>query len=97
VAVKADGRIDHRGVLHGDYVAAVISVVRTDAAAPAGGDVLLRPGAIAGTQLPTRDCTERPRHTGHYDPTREETDMDVKETVEAARESMTVRRVYGEP
>ena len=28
---------------------------------------------------------------------REETDLDVKEAVEAARESMTVRRVYGEP
>jgi hypothetical protein len=30
---------------------------------------------------------------GQCDPTREETDLDVKEAVEAARESMTVRRV----
>ncbi len=27
----------------------------------------------------------------------EETDMDAKETIDAARESLTVRRVYGEP
>jgi hypothetical protein len=34
---------------------------------------------------------------GQGDPTPEETDLDVKEAVEAAHESMTVRRVYGEP
>ena len=34
---------------------------------------------------------------GQGGPTREEADLDVKEAVEAARESMTVRRVYSEP
>jgi uncharacterized spore protein YtfJ len=34
---------------------------------------------------------------GKGDLTPEETDLDVKEGVEAAQESMTVRRVYGEP